>query len=87
MSHVVKMLISSQVQIFIYFYLYGLTSNYQEMYSAFGFQTQPTLIGLWVFFSFLLSPVEHVVGFIMNYVSRSFEFQVSISFLCLSVLG
>lgn len=46
------------------------------MYTSFGFDTQPIIIGLIVFFQFLLSPVAHVLDFLMNVLSRKFEFEV-----------
>jgi STE24 endopeptidase len=45
------------------------------LYEAFGFkQDKPALIAL-LLFSFLVSPMDEVIGFLTNLVSRAFEYQ------------
>ena len=46
-----------------------------SMYNDFGFtDSRPTYIGL-LLFSFIYSPVQHVTAFVMNIISRKFEFE------------
>jgi STE24 endopeptidase len=46
-----------------------------RLYTDFGFTSaRPTYIGL-LLFSFIYSPVQHVTTFLMNVLSRKFEFE------------
>jgi len=50
--------------------------NWDEMYTSFGFtDRKPLIIGLLLFFSYIMGPVENILGFLMNLLSREFEFQ------------
>ncbi|KAF9170646.1 hypothetical protein BGX21_008562 [Mortierella sp. AD011] len=74
-NHTLKMLIFGQVQLFVIFYLFSQFVNDKAMYTSFGFMdATPTLIGF-LLFSYLYSPVESVIGFITNIISRRHEFQ------------
>jgi len=46
----------------------------KAMFSSFGFDTQPTIIGFLLFMK-VFSPTEHVIDFLMNILSRKFEFE------------
>jgi len=76
MNHTTSNLLISQVLIFTNFFLYGMVMNSDRMYQDFGFgqNAKPVMIGL-MLFSMLFSPVEHVISFCMNMLSRRFEFQ------------
>ncbi|KAG0357188.1 hypothetical protein BGZ54_000421 [Gamsiella multidivaricata] len=74
-NHTLKMLAFGQVQIFAIFYLFSQFVNNKAMYTSFGFMdATPTLIGF-ILFNFLYAPVESVIGFITNMISRRYEFQ------------
>jgi len=75
LNHTIKTLLISQVHTFISFYLFGHLINWTEMYTSFGFTDQPTIIGLMLFFQFIMSPVENVLSFLMNLLSRKHEFE------------
>jgi len=75
LNHTLQMLAIGQVQLFTNFFLFGQVMYWNDMYSSFGFTTQPTLIGLLIFFQFIMSPVDHILGFMMNIISRKFEFE------------
>ncbi|XP_024541619.1 CAAX prenyl protease 1 homolog [Selaginella moellendorffii] len=53
---------------------YTFVRNSKDLFHSFGFTTQPVLIGLQLF-QHTLTPLLHVAGFVMNLVSRAFEFQ------------
>lgn len=76
MNHTTYNLMIAQVLIFTNFFCYGLVMNSEQMYTDFGFigGDRPVIIGL-MLFSFLFSPVDHVIGFAMNMLSRRFEYQ------------
>ncbi|KAG0005118.1 hypothetical protein BGZ65_011955 [Modicella reniformis] len=74
-NHTLKMLAFGQVQLFAIFYLFSQFINNKDMYMSFGFtDAMPTLIGF-LLFNYLYSPVESVIGFITNMISRRYEFQ------------
>ncbi|OMH82179.1 CAAX prenyl protease-like protein [Zancudomyces culisetae] len=75
MSHVVKMLIFGQLQLFVIFYLFSLVVAQRKMYSDFNFTTsQPILIGF-TLYQYLYQPVDSLVTFIFNKLSRKHEFE------------
>ncbi|KAL5718685.1 Ste24 endopeptidase [Ranunculus cassubicifolius] len=53
---------------------FTLVRNSKELFQSFGFDTQPVLIGF-VLFQHTVTPIQHLVSFVMNLVSRAFEFQ------------
>jgi len=75
LNHTVKLLLISELQIFVSFFLFGQILGWHLMYTSFGFENYPTIIGLILFFQFIMSPVDHVLSFAMNMLSRKFEFQ------------
>ncbi len=48
------------------FMVFALLINRQEFYEAFGFSTQPTLIGLLIIFQFIFSPYNEVIVYTKN---------------------
>eukprot|EP00164_Ancoracysta_twista_P000535 GFYU01000715.1.p2 GENE.GFYU01000715.1~~GFYU01000715.1.p2 ORF type:complete len:430 (+),score=118.71 GFYU01000715.1:105-1394(+) len=76
LNHTLKNLVLMQFQVFIMFFMYGQMMNDTDMYMSFGFtQEKPLIIGLLLFFSHLMSPVSHVLGFLLNILSRHYEYQ------------
>jgi len=73
-SHTIKLLIASEVQAFILFYIFSCVINYTPLYESFGFNVQPILIGF-LLFSFIFSPIDSLLDFIMNVVTRRLEAQ------------
>ena len=49
-----KMLVISNIDTFVSFYLFGKFIYWDQMYRDFGFETNPTIIGLLVFFQYIL---------------------------------
>ncbi|WAR07128.1 FACE1-like protein [Mya arenaria] len=47
----------------------------QVLYSAFGFDSRPTIIGLIIIFQYVFSPYNEVLSFCVTMLSRMFEFQ------------
>lgn len=75
LNHTLKLLFINQFHLFTYFFLFGQILNWDHMYQSFGFNSRPTIIGLIIFFQYIMSPVDHIVSFLMNILSRRFEFQ------------
>lgn len=73
-NHVFRTLIISQVHLLLIFYIFSLFLTRQELYTSFGFTSHPILIGF-LLFQFVYSPVEAVMGFAMNLLSRKHEFE------------
>ena len=60
---------------FYIFSLFSLCVNNRSLYNSFGFNNEfPIIIGF-ILFSDALAPMDLVVKFLMNVISRKFEFQ------------
>jgi STE24 endopeptidase len=75
LSHNLKNLVIGQVNMFLCFMVFALLINRVELFEAFGFTSQPIIIGLIVIFQFIFSPYNELLSFCMTYLSRMFEFQ------------
>jgi len=76
LSHILKNLCISQVNLLFSFFVFGLLMHNDVLYESFGFYGErPTLIGLLIIFQFIFSPYNELVGFLMTVLSRKYEFQ------------
>lgn len=76
LSHVTKNLILSEVNILVTFLVFNLLFKYEPLYAAFGFHdSKPILIGLTLVTSYIFSPYNTLVSFLMTLLSRRFEFE------------
>ncbi|KAJ3359514.1 CAAX prenyl protease 1 [Kappamyces sp. JEL0680] len=73
-NHVLSNLIVVQAQLFAIFYLFSLLIKLPSLYLAFGFVEKPIVVGF-LLFQFVYSPVDSVMTFLMNAMTRSKEFQ------------
>ncbi|CAA2992979.1 CAAX prenyl protease 1 homolog [Olea europaea subsp. europaea] len=74
LNHTVYSFIAVQILTFLQFGGYTLVRNSKDLFQSFGFDTQPVLIGL-ILFQHTVIPLQHLVNFVLNLVSRAFEFQ------------
>ncbi|RKP35279.1 peptidase family M48-domain-containing protein [Dimargaris cristalligena] len=84
MNHTIKLFFITQLHMFSLFYLFSLTVHNQAMFASFGFLSDaatasvgnptPLLIGF-MLFQYLYMPVENVMSFLMNILSRHNEFE------------
>ncbi|KAI6702522.1 hypothetical protein NL676_011658 [Syzygium grande] len=74
LNHTMYTFIAVQILTFLQFGGYTLVRNSSDLFRSFGFDTQPVLIGL-IIFQHTVIPLQHLVSFALNLVSRSFEFQ------------
>ncbi|CAG8435341.1 5557_t:CDS:2 [Diversispora eburnea] len=74
LNHTIKVLIISQLHNLLLFFLFSQFIHDSSLYKSFGFDTQPILIGF-MLFQFIYAPVENVVAFLMNILSRKHEFE------------
>jgi len=74
LNHNLWNMIISEAQLFVFFFFFGMMINSADLYTSFGFTTQPVFIGL-TLFSFVYEPAAHLLGFLMNVLSRRFEYQ------------
>ncbi|XP_030457217.1 CAAX prenyl protease 1 homolog [Syzygium oleosum] len=74
LNHTMYTFIAVQILMFLQFGGYTLVRNSSDLFRSFGFDTQPVLIGL-IIFQHTVIPLQHLVSFALNLVSRSFEFQ------------
>mmetsp|Transcript_5895 Transcript_5895/g.17717 ORF Transcript_5895/g.17717 Transcript_5895/m.17717 type:complete len:455 (+) Transcript_5895:137-1501(+) len=74
LNHIKKTVAISAVHLLFITWLFGKTTQNTGLFTSFGFQDTPYLIGL-LLFSEIYSPVESVIGFGMNWLSRKFEYE------------
>nr|GME17184.1 CAAX prenyl protease 1 homolog [Ipomoea batatas] len=74
LNHTTYSFIAVQILTFLQFGGYTLVRNSKDLFQSFGFETQPVLIGL-IIFQHTVIPLQHLVSFGLNLVSRAFEFQ------------
>uniref|UniRef100_A0A2P2M8S7 CAAX prenyl protease n=1 Tax=Rhizophora mucronata TaxID=61149 RepID=A0A2P2M8S7_RHIMU len=74
LNHTMYSFIAVQILTLLQFGGYTLVRNSTDLFRSFGFDTQPVLIGL-IIFQHTVIPLQHLVSFGLNIVSRSFEFQ------------
>ncbi|KAK0044572.1 CAAX prenyl protease 1 [Biomphalaria pfeifferi] len=74
-NHVFKQLVLTQVNLLLCLMVFAVLIKETVLYSAFGFHTQPTLIGLIIIFQFIFAPYNEILSFIVTYITRQFEFQ------------
>ncbi|KAJ3694726.1 hypothetical protein LUZ60_000103 [Juncus effusus] len=74
LNHTLYTFIALQTLTFLQFGGYALVRNSKDLFESFGFDTQPVIIGL-IIFQHTIIPVQHLVSFGLNLVSRAFEFQ------------
>ncbi|XP_019190503.1 PREDICTED: CAAX prenyl protease 1 homolog [Ipomoea nil] len=74
LNHTMYSFIAVQILTFLQFGGYTLVRNSKDLFQSFGFETQPVLIGL-IIFQHTVIPLQHLVSFGLNLVSRAFEFQ------------
>ncbi|KAJ3149126.1 CAAX prenyl protease 1 [Geranomyces michiganensis] len=73
-NHVFRTLITIQLHLFCIFYLFSAFVDHDPLYRSFGFSNKPVLIGF-LLFQNLINPLEVVLQFLQNAVSRRNEFQ------------
>ncbi|XP_009615410.1 CAAX prenyl protease 1 homolog [Nicotiana tomentosiformis] len=74
LNHTMYSFIAVQILTLLQFGGYTLVRNSKDLFQSFGFDTQPVLIGL-IIFQHTVIPLQHLVSFGLNLVSRTFEFQ------------
>lgn len=75
LSHTTKLLGIAQVHLFYVFALFSIFVNNNSLYNSFGFHdSHPIMIGF-ILFSEALSPMDTILRFLMNILSRKFEFE------------
>ena len=73
-GHILQGMVAGVVQIGIMFYLLSIFLNHQGMFDAFYMEYRSIYAGI-VFFTFLYSPFEIMVGMLMQMFSRKNEFE------------
>ena len=75
LSHTTKLLSIAQLHLFYVFSLFSIFIHNNSLYNSFGFHdSRPIMIGF-ILFSEALSPMDTVIRFLMNILSRKFEFE------------
>ncbi|KAK3009395.1 hypothetical protein RJ639_014658 [Escallonia herrerae] len=74
LNHTMYTFVAVQILTLLQFGGFTLVRNSKDLFQSFGFDTQPVLIGL-ILFQHTVIPLQHLVSFGLNLVSRAFEFQ------------
>ncbi|TVU28006.1 hypothetical protein EJB05_19512, partial [Eragrostis curvula] len=74
LNHTVYSFVAVQLLMFLQFGGYTLVRNSKDLFESFGFEDQPIIIGL-IIFQHTIIPLQHLLSFCLNLVSRAFEFQ------------
>lgn len=75
LSHTTKLLCIAQAHLFYVFSLFSVFIHNNSLYHSFGFHnSHPIMIGF-ILFSEALAPMDTVIKFFMNILSRKFEFE------------
>lgn len=76
LSHIVKMMIVSQINLLFTLSVFGLLYQNDKIFAAFGFvDEKPILIGLTLIFEYIFQPYNEILSFLMTCLTRRFEFQ------------
>jgi STE24 endopeptidase len=75
MWHTAQGFVITGIQMFAIFSTLGQFLNNTSMYHAFGFSSQPTIVGVTLFLNVVWSPISFVLNFFMNMYSRKNEFE------------
>ncbi|KAK0427765.1 hypothetical protein QR680_010415 [Steinernema hermaphroditum] len=74
LCHTMFNLLMAEVNLLLLFAVFAYFYRQTALYRAFGFTTEPTLIGLMIVFQFVTAPYNQLMGFIMTVLSRRMEF-------------
>lgn len=61
LSHIIYNLVIIQLHLFVLFFSFGQIMGTQALYDSFGFHGERPIIIGFVLFSFLYSPVDHLI--------------------------
>ncbi|CAM9104294.1 unnamed protein product [Laminaria digitata] len=76
MSHTLQGFVITQSYLLASFSAFALATELSEsLRLSFGYSTSATLITLYLFFAVMWAPVDHLLGVLMNMLSRRNEFQ------------
>lgn len=74
LRHTMFSFIATQVLSLLYFGLYAYARQSRALFRSFGFSTEPVIIGF-LLSQMIAAPIAHVLSFVLNAISRKFEFQ------------
>lgn len=74
-SHTLQMFLASQIHLFLAFYVFSSSLDNGDLYASFGFSARPTLIGLFLFFQAIWSPIDKTLSLAITLWTRKNEFE------------
>lgn len=75
LSHTSKMLVISQIHILAIFSLFSGFINNNSLFASFGFVKEHPVIIAFLLFNDLLQPLDNILSFLMNLLSRKHEYE------------
>ncbi|KAF7731263.1 hypothetical protein EC973_000679 [Apophysomyces ossiformis] len=74
MSHTLKLIIVNQVYMLALFWMFSYFIHNAKLYTDFGFNTMPTMIGF-MLFQLIYIPIDSVLNFLMHVYQRRKEYE------------
>lgn len=75
LSHTLCNLIIAEANLFLMLIAFSYFYRQKGLYSAFGFNSQPILVGLIIIFQFVMAPYNDIMGIAQSFLSRKMEFS------------
>eukprot|EP00124_Ichthyophonus_hoferi_P002823 Ihof_evm3s212 gene=Ihof_evmTU3s212 len=75
LNHPLQNFMIGQINVFTSFMLYGMFMHNQQVFEAFGFTTQPVIIGLWLILQYILAPIDFCLNYLITKLTRFYEYQ------------
>lgn len=75
LMHTMSNLVIAEVNLFLMLVVFSYFYQNTSIYKAFGFDTQPILVGLVLVFQYILSPYNEIMSLAMSFLSRWMEFS------------
>jgi len=73
--HTALNLLLTEANMLLILGVFGYLYRQESLYAAFGFSTQPVLIGMLIILSFIAAPYNELLSFVMSILSRRMEFS------------
>jgi STE24 endopeptidase len=75
LSHTISNLLIAEVNLFFVLIVFSYFYKQPAVYQAFGFDSQPIVIGFLLIMHYILAPYNELVSLVMSFLSRWMEFS------------
>jgi STE24 endopeptidase len=75
LMHTLSNLLIAEINLLLVLIVFSYFYKNTAVYEAFGFDSQPVLVGLVLVLQYILAPYNEIVSLAMSFLSRYFEFS------------